>query len=60
MDADMNRIRSALFYLSPDMPRAEWVEIGMALKAGLGDCAAALRMCDGTSKSPSHPRSRGD
>jgi hypothetical protein len=24
------------------------------------DCAAALRMCDGTSKSPSHPRSRGD
>jgi hypothetical protein len=26
----------------------------------MGDCAAALRMCDGTSKSPSHPRSRGD
>jgi phage/plasmid primase-like uncharacterized protein len=37
MDADMDRIRSALFYLSPDMPRDEWAEIGMALKSGLGE-----------------------
>jgi phage/plasmid primase-like uncharacterized protein len=37
MDADMDRIRSALFSLSPDMPRSEWAEIGMALKSGLGE-----------------------
>jgi putative DNA primase/helicase len=36
MAPDIDKIRSALFFLSPDTPRDEWVEIGMALKSELG------------------------
>lgn len=37
MNTDIERIRSALFYLSADMPRDEWAEIAMALKSELGE-----------------------
>ncbi len=35
--ADLERVRSALFFLSADMPRDDWVEIAMAVKAELGE-----------------------
>jgi putative DNA primase/helicase len=37
MNTDIDRIRSALFYLSADMPRNEWAAIAMALKSELGE-----------------------
>lgn len=35
-------IREALAYLSPDLPRDEWVRIGMAIKSELGEAGFAL------------------
>jgi putative DNA primase/helicase len=35
--AELGRTRSALFFLSADMPRDDWVEIAMAVKAELGE-----------------------
>jgi hypothetical protein len=34
---DMGRIRDALSYLDPAMPRDDWVKIAMALKSSLGE-----------------------
>ncbi|MBE1427025.1 putative DNA primase/helicase [Desulfomicrobium macestii] len=34
---DLDRINSALFSLSPDCPRDEWIRIGQAVHAALGD-----------------------
>lgn len=35
-------IAAALAYLNPDMPRPEWLKVGMALKAGLGEAGRSL------------------
>jgi putative DNA primase/helicase len=34
---DADRARAMLAHLSPDLPRDEWVKVGMALKSELGD-----------------------
>ncbi len=53
----MDQLREVLFR---DVPTIRISEAYTQPEMATDDCAAALRMCDGTSKSPSHPRSRGD
>ena len=41
-NADLPTIQAALAAINPDLPRDEWIRIGMALKTELGDAGFAL------------------
>ena len=41
-EVDIERVRSALDFLDPDLEHDSWVRVGMALKSGLGDVGLEL------------------